>query len=272
MKEKSRGGLRVSMKEETGITLIALIITIIILVILAAVSIRAAYNSGIINYAVNGTENYISAAEREKEAVYNAQIALENAVKGINPFVGREVQEEINGETVNVKKGENVPKITEGMIPIKWNGTKWVVCARDDKEWYDYASVGEIAVDSTRKMAWANMMLSDGKYKAGTVEVGQEIEDNELGSMFVWIPRYAYSMTHYKSTFSGIADSDNGKTQEITNVVFLRGTTNEDVNGNVYAKDYNADTQTVGEETEKIVHPAFTFEGRELTRNMGCKI
>ena len=39
-------------KKENGITLIALIITIIILVILAAVSIRAAYNSGIIDYSI----------------------------------------------------------------------------------------------------------------------------------------------------------------------------------------------------------------------------
>ena len=39
------------MKTEKAITLIALIITIIILVILAAVSIRAVYNMGIVNYA-----------------------------------------------------------------------------------------------------------------------------------------------------------------------------------------------------------------------------
>ena len=46
------------MNKEKGITLIALIITIIILVILAAVSIRAAYNMGIVSHAVNGAEGY----------------------------------------------------------------------------------------------------------------------------------------------------------------------------------------------------------------------
>ena len=53
-------------KEESGITLIALIITIIILVILAAVSIRAAYNSGIIDYSINGTLKYQKEANKEE--------------------------------------------------------------------------------------------------------------------------------------------------------------------------------------------------------------
>ena len=53
-------------KKENGITLIALIITIIILVILAAVSIRAAYNSGIIDYSINGTKKYQEEGKKEE--------------------------------------------------------------------------------------------------------------------------------------------------------------------------------------------------------------
>jgi len=55
-----------SLKKENGITLIALIITIIILVILAAVSIRAAYNSGIIDYSINGTKRYTEEEKKEE--------------------------------------------------------------------------------------------------------------------------------------------------------------------------------------------------------------
>ena len=258
------------LKKEGGITLIALIITIIILVILAAVSINAAFNSGIINYAVNGTENYIREAEKEKGAIQNAQTVLENAILNVSPFVE--------------SKGVNTPKITDGMIPIRWDEVKgkWVVCARDDERWYDYASAGDIATNPTRQMAWANMMLSDGKYKAGTVEIETVVEDSELGSMFVWIPRYAYSMTHYKSSFEGTADENNGTTQNITNVVFLKGTTNEGTDGNRYARDYNAAEIEAAVKAEAvraaaasenptpistpmIVHPAFTFGGKELT-------
>lgn len=69
---------------DRGITLIALIITIIILVILAAVSINAAYNSGIINYSVNGTQNYIIAANAENTAIQNAESIMKSAIDALN--------------------------------------------------------------------------------------------------------------------------------------------------------------------------------------------
>lgn len=239
------------MKKEKGITLIALIITIIILVILAAVSIRAVTNMDIIGRAVKGAEDYAKAAVEENKAFSDIESVIEQGLIGVNPF--------------NKEKGVNTPKTVTGMIPIKWNGSNWVVCSVTDPEWYDYASAEEITADSTRSMSWANVMLSDGTYKSGTVNVGQVVQDSDLGSMFVWIPRYAYSMTKYKAAVDGATDANNGKTQNITRVVFLDGTSNKDKNGKSYARDYDADSQTVGAESEMIVHPAFTFGGTQLT-------
>ena len=71
------------LRGENGITLVALIITIIILVILAAVSITAAYNSGIIDYSVNGTQNYVEAAKSENSLVKDWGDKLDSAVKRI---------------------------------------------------------------------------------------------------------------------------------------------------------------------------------------------
>ncbi len=45
---------------------------------------------------------------------------------------------------------------------------------------------------------WANVMLGDGTYKADTVKVGQVVEEKDLGSMYVWIPRYAYKIAGEK--------------------------------------------------------------------------
>lgn len=59
----------------------------------------------------------------------------------------------------------NAPQLVEGMTPVKWNGSQWVETTTDDKEWYNYS-----------KKQWANVRLADG-------------------SMFVWIPRYAYKIT-----------------------------------------------------------------------------
>ena len=42
------------------------------------------------------------------------------------------------------------------MIPVKYDEGKaiWVICSEDNAEWYDY-----------NNKEWANVMLSDGKYR-----------------------------------------------------------------------------------------------------------
>ena len=67
-------------KKERGITLIALIITIIILVILAAVSIRAVTNMKIVDYAINGSQNYVAAGKNENKMLDDTASFLDNAV------------------------------------------------------------------------------------------------------------------------------------------------------------------------------------------------
>ena len=56
MKNKQESKLK-AYKSEKGITLVALIITIIILVILSAVSIGVIYKSKIVDYAIEGAQN-----------------------------------------------------------------------------------------------------------------------------------------------------------------------------------------------------------------------
>ena len=42
---------------------------------------------------------------------------------------------------------------------------------------------------------WANVMMPDGKYDSNVAE-GTLIQENELGSIFVWIPRYEYKINY----------------------------------------------------------------------------
>ena len=58
-------------KRESGITLVALIITIIILIILAAVSITALLRDNIIGMAGQAASNYIDAAKAENTLMSN---------------------------------------------------------------------------------------------------------------------------------------------------------------------------------------------------------
>ena len=66
----------------------------------------------------------------------------------------------------NADKGVNSPKLTEGMIPIKWDSSNnEIETTVNDPDWYDY---------NAKK--WANVKTADGSY-------------------FVWIPRYIYKIS-----------------------------------------------------------------------------
>ena len=75
-------------RTEKAITLIALIITIIILVILAAVSIRAVTNMGIVNYAINGSEEYAKAGKEEERTMQNTESFIQSAIESIQDAQG----------------------------------------------------------------------------------------------------------------------------------------------------------------------------------------
>ena len=203
-------------KGRKGITLIALVITVIVLLILAGVTIAA----------LSGDNGILTKAKEAKEKTEQAQKDEERNLQ--------EITDTMNGvEGYNRNKKANSPKVTTGMIPIKWKNNTWVVCSQDDAEWYNYDD----------KKEWANVMLSDGTYKADTVSIGQTVAERDLGSMYVWIPRYAYKIAGEKNI----------------EVTFLKGNTNEGSDGVIYTTDESTDTSKTA-----IVHPAFNLGGTEL--------
>ncbi len=102
-----------NVKEEKGITLVALIITIIILVILAAVTINAAFNSGIIDTAVNGAVNYADAQKKE-------QITFDDLDKNIQDIVNKIENYDIGGGN---NPTPDIPTPTTGPT-ANWDKTK----------------------------------------------------------------------------------------------------------------------------------------------------
>ena len=112
----------------------------------------------------------------------------------------------------NASKGVNTPKLGSGMTPIKWNGSSWVNTTGSDKDWYDYTG-----------KKWANAKTSDG-------------------SMWVWIPRYAYSIT------SGYHSSSAGNIE----VEFMKGLTNETSTGRTTFQNSSG-------QGNWNIHPAFNY-------------
>ena len=127
----------------------------------------------------------------------------------------------------------NAPDLVKGMTPVKWNGSQWIETTVEDKEWYNY-----------NKQEWANVKLADG-------------------SMFVWIPRYAYKITkgyhgedlEYKEQSSHTDSTKEGGKIEI---VFLQGTTNSTFNNK------SIDIANTNSKENYVVHPAFKFGDEEL--------
>ena len=247
--------------KEKAITLIALVITIIVLLILAGVTISTLFGqNGIIENAIKAKEETEEAEKQEQEQIKELESLIENKGEDVTGF---DEEKEVNTPEISNENEET------GLIPLKWNGENWEVCSQDDPTWYNYSNQ-KITVtnkegneEEIEAFTWANAMLSDGKYKVGEVEEGTEITDiNDLGSMFVWIPRYAYSINEYKVKQDPVAQD--GITQNITKVEFLKGASNIGTTGNTYLEDYNAESVAQGESTPMIVHPAFTFGGEEL--------
>ena len=215
------------MKQNKGVTLIALVVTIVVLLILAGTTIAMLTgDNGIIARAAKAKEATDKAASEEEAGLQRTLQEIASRVPSVEGY--------------NDIKKVNSPKLAEGMIPVKWNASKnvWVVCDENDPTWYNYDS-----------KEWANVMLRDGsKYTPGKdVEEGTEIADKDLGSMYVWIPRYAYT----------ISDANN---ENKINVTFVKGNTNEGVNGEIFTTDESVDTTST-----KLIHPGFNLGGSPLT-------
>lgn len=68
------------MREQKGITLVALIITIVVLLILAIVSIGAVKDSGIINHSQNAADTWEAAQTDESTKITDAEGLMNNLV------------------------------------------------------------------------------------------------------------------------------------------------------------------------------------------------
>lgn len=131
----------------------------------AIIKFTKQYNTVSYTMENNGTRKTFSNVE-EIELPYSGKykIEVQDSAK---------VTKSVDGISVTIV---NKPMLVDGMTPVKLNSTGdgWVNTTQDDPEWYNYDS-------SVKK--WANVKLKDG-------------------SMYVWIPKYAYSLDSENQTIS----------------------------------------------------------------------
>ena len=220
---------RKQLKSHAGITLVALVVTIVILIILAVISINIVFGEG----------GIVKQAEKAKEHQANAELE-DNEKLGM---LDNSIKEYINGNNSNKEYLDNElitsPKVSQGMIPVYWNGSNWIKTTTDDSKWYNYTN-----------KEWANIVLEDSTFN------GDVLDESKPYSQLVWIPRFAYKITSgWHSTTTGTVE-----------VVFV-GTDNKGKDGTVYNGTYADATSGVasgGAMKNYVVEPAFDYGTTKL--------
>ena len=206
--------------------------TIVVLLILAGITISLVFSeNGIIAKAQE-------AANKTKEATINEQTQMneiagymENMLNGIGESTEEpEPEPELPSDgSFSEDKGVNTPNLGEGMTPIKWDETAndgagdWVETEGSDSDWYDYEN-----------KEWANAKTADG-------------------SMWVWIPRFAYSITSgYHQSGADLNSATPEEGAGAIAVEFMKNTENETSEGR---KSFD----NVSGEGKWNIHPAFNY-------------
>ena len=177
---------------------------------------------------VVGDNGIITEAQKAAKQTEEIQVNSQSYMNSLQ----QELEQKIEGQIAVNEDIPNAPEQIEGMKPIKfteptetemgsYEETYWT-----DSSWYNY-----------QESKWANTISEDG-------------------SMWVWIPRYAY-----KITYNNPENKSEGGTIEVK---FLIGTTDQyydSQDGQLKtAKRQTTADEIVDTTTDFYVHPAFTNE------------
>ena len=266
-------------KSERGITLIALVITIIVLLILAGVSIAMLTgDNGILTQATAAKKENIKGKEKEQIRLAMQSLRIQKEKDNLKlTITPQELQQQLQydgAKNVTVATGENDTLIVnyqesknsyrvEQNGNIEENGTNgdeieqpenvakyWEVTKTTDTTWYSYNDVsnGDKKVKVNEPKLAGNMkpikyIGPEADTQAGSKWANATTAD---GSMWVWIPRYAYKITEgYHTNVAGTIE-----------VAFL-DTNNNFLNGETGEITTNPEEEGAGT-TKWLVHPAFT--------------
>ncbi len=225
-------------QEPAAITLVALVITIIILIILAGVSLNLALGeNGIFQKSKQAVDKYKDSAQREQNEMDN----LYNTLVGLTDGGDGDDDKVLNPPNAPVILND-LPENTKMQL-VKYDG--------DSKEW----------VEDTDGSSWSYVAGTGNDDNTLSHWANAKVTIDNVESYFVWIPRYAYKITYYKDADkTPVDEGDDTPTQYgKIDVVFLQGTTDNyiDEEGKEQAAKRVTD-EGVNVTRDYVVHPAFT--------------
>ena len=116
------------------------------------------------------------------ELINSKDISFSNGATNLKANNVQDAIQELYDKTVSDSSCKNVsvPKLGSGLVPVTIENDGTVKYADTSKKWYNYCD-----------KIWANaVILEDGtNYK-----VGDTIQESDIQSYFVWIPKYKYKL------------------------------------------------------------------------------
>ena len=218
------------------------------------------YDSGVLKVNNYGTGNFEiigeDILEPSDKVTYQLWMWLSNDAD--NNAQGKEYKSKIVVTSFDRESNSpNAPILDDGMIAVSYNGTNWVKedRANTNNNWYNY--------DEGK---WANAVTvsTDTRSTYLNADVGTEINMDDIETMWVWIPRYSYSI--------GSVDGTNyyGKQGD-----YLDTTPTKELPGEIDVKFVNTSTKDRGtakyivsdgiSDSNWYTPDAFTFGDEELS-------
>ena len=191
--------------------------------------------NGVVKKAQEAAEKTNQATVNEQEEMTKVADYMSNMLNGTEGSTPANPGLSSDG-SYSESKGINTPNLGTGMTAIKWNGSAWVETTGDDEEWYDYLS-----------KKWANAVVGGSFNEDGTLNQSSNY------SMFVWIPRYAYSITSgYHQSGADLNSTTPEEGAGTIEVEFMKGTSNESATG-------RTTFQNASGQGNWNIHPAFEY-------------
>ena len=135
----------------------------------------------IINMCLIGLVFFLGVAYAS-ELIKAKEVSFSNGMSGLKASNVQDAISELYNKNISDTSCKNVsaPKLGEGLVPVTIDSDGTVIYANTSKEWYNYCD-----------KRWANaVILEDG----ANYKVGDTIQESDIQSYFVWIPKYKYKL------------------------------------------------------------------------------
>ena len=126
------------------------------------------------------------------ELINSKDVSFSNGASNLKANNVQDAIKELYDKTIfdSSCKNVSVPKLGEGLVPVTIENDGTVKYADTSKSWYNYCD-----------KIWANAVILEDN---ASYKVGDTIQESDIQSYFVWIPKYKYKLWNTGTSSEGV--------------------------------------------------------------------